>query len=127
MTSRKVIHEGEPITHVYHDESDHGWQFHSSAGVVMEDAMIVALENLVKRDPGVMEVADLPPGWMAVRERPGAPWVRKLQYEDAARVTVDWGRIRSKEEFYEVVLPQCGAPMAGAEVLGWRRGGTACR
>jgi hypothetical protein len=102
--------EGEPITRAYHDAEDHGWQFHSPAEARMADAMIVALEEIVKRDASVVEIADLPPGWMAVREKPGAPWVRTRQYEDAARVTVDWSRIGSEEDFYAVVLPQCGSP-----------------
>jgi len=110
MTSGKVMREGEPITHVYHDDEDDGWQFYSPAGSRMEDAMIVALEEIVMRDASVLEIADLPPGWMAVREMRGAPWVRKIQYEDAARVRVDWSGIASVEEFYDVVLRQCGSP-----------------
>ena len=42
----------------------------------MEDAAVVALEEMVKHDPGVLEVADLPPGWCAQRDFPGAPWQR---------------------------------------------------
>lgn len=110
MTSRKVMREGEPITQVYHDESDEGWQFFSESGAVMADAMIVALEEIVKRDASVREVADLPPGWMAVRTGPGAPWVRTLQYGDAPVVRVDWSSLTDEGDFYDVVLPQCGSP-----------------
>lgn len=110
MSSRKVIRDGVPITRAYHDDGDGGWQFFSDAGAVMEDAMIVSLESIVKRDASVLEVADLSPGWMAVRTGPGAPWVRTLQYEDAAVVRVDWGDLTGEEDFYDVVLPQCGSP-----------------
>lgn len=110
MTSRKVVREGEPITHAYHDESDHGWQFYSAAGSTMADAMIVALEEIVRLDQTIVEIADLPPGWMAERESPGSPWTRKLQYADAAHVIVDWSQITSEEDFYDCVLSQCGSP-----------------
>lgn len=110
MTSQKVIHEGKPITRAYHDEADDVWQFFSSAGAEMEDAMMVTLENIVKRDASVREIADLPPGWMAERTGPGGSWVRTLQYADAPVVRVDWSVLTDEDHFYDVVLPQCGSP-----------------
>lgn len=110
MTSRKVIQGGEAITHAFHDESDHGWHFYSSSGAGMLDAMIVTLENIVKGDGSVREIADLPPGWMAVRTGPGAPWVRRRQYWDVPVVRVDWSSLRGEGDFYDAVLPQCDAP-----------------
>ncbi|MEK7951693.1 barstar family protein [Luteolibacter soli] len=110
MTSRGVMRGGEAITHAYHDESDHGWQFYSASGAVMAEAMIVAMEEIVKRDGSVREIADLPPGWMAVRTGPGAPWVRTLQYADAPVVRVDWSLLTGVGDFYDAVLVQCDAP-----------------
>lgn len=43
----------------------------------MADAMIVALREVVERDSTVLEVADLQPGWQAVRETVGGPWTRR--------------------------------------------------
>jgi RNAse (barnase) inhibitor barstar len=110
MTSQQVIRGCEPITHAYHDESDHGWQFFSAAGATTADAMVVTLEEIVKVDRTILEIADLPPGWMAERKSLGAPWTRKLQYADAASIVVDWSRIASEEDFYDTVLSQCGSP-----------------
>lgn len=110
ITSDLVMKAGMPITHVYHDEGDDGWQFHPGEGVAMEHAMVVGLGTIVRRDPSLLQVADLPPGWMAWREGPDAPWQRKLQYEDAPRITLDWAQVRSIEDFHDVVLPQCGSP-----------------
>jgi hypothetical protein len=41
------------------------------------------LEEIVKRDPTVLDVADLPPGWQAVRERVGGAWTRRQRPEDS--------------------------------------------
>jgi hypothetical protein len=110
LTSSRVMRDGRPITFAYHDESDHGWQFFSDEGARAEEGMIVALGEIVKLDPSVMDVADLPPGWMAQRESLGAPWHRTLQFADAAQIVVDWSQISSREDFYDVVFQQCGSP-----------------
>lgn len=77
FTTTHVLKEGKDITHVYHDESDHGWQFHYPGPKDASDAMLVALSEIVDHDSTVLEIADLPPGWMAVRNYRGAPWRRK--------------------------------------------------
>jgi hypothetical protein len=71
----------EPILLVSHDADDHGWQFIGTSDAAMDDAMLVSLESIVRRDPTVLEVADLPPGWQAVRSAVGEPWTR---YENPA-------------------------------------------
>jgi len=35
------------------------------------------LEHTVRLDPTALEVADLPPGWQALRERVGGKWSRR--------------------------------------------------
>ena len=77
VTTRHVIRKEQPITHVYHDEEDHGWQFHYAGPIDMADALLVTLDSIVDIDPTVIEIADFPPGWAATRERPGLPWIRK--------------------------------------------------
>jgi hypothetical protein len=78
VTTRQVVEGLEPILLVSHDSEDHGWQFIGSSGVAMADAMLVALNEVVKRDPTVIEVADLQPGWQAFRARVGGPWTRRV-------------------------------------------------
>ena len=77
FTTRQVIEGLEPILLVSHDAEDHGWQFIGGSGVAMADAKIVGLGEIVKRDATVREVADLLPGWQALRERVGGPWTRR--------------------------------------------------
>jgi hypothetical protein len=76
MTMRQVLDGLEPILLVSHDADDHGWQFIGTSNVSVEDARIVSLEEIVQLDSTVLEVADLPPGWQAIRNAVGAPWTR---------------------------------------------------
>jgi hypothetical protein len=77
FTMRQVIEGSEPILLVSHDSDDHGWQFIGTSDASMIDAKLVCLEEIVRLDPTVLEVADLPPGWEAIRERVGGEWMRR--------------------------------------------------
>ena len=78
FTMRQVMNGSEPILLVSHDADDHGWQFIGTSDASMTDAMLVALEEIVKIDPTVLEIADLEPGWQAIRKSVGSPWSRRL-------------------------------------------------
>jgi hypothetical protein len=77
FTVRQIMDDEAPILLVCHDEDDGGWQFLTGHEVRMEDAMLVALEEIVKVDPSVTDLADLPVGWSASRQHMGGPWVRE--------------------------------------------------
>ena len=62
MRQVMVIDGSEPILLVSHDAEDHGWQFIGTSDASMADAKLVCLEHIVRLDPTVLEVADLPPG-----------------------------------------------------------------
>jgi len=79
FTMRQVMDGSEPILLVSHDADDHGWQFIGSSEASMADAMIVALESVAKIDPTILEVADLEPGWQAIRTTVGGVWTRREQ------------------------------------------------
>lgn len=110
FTTRHVLTDHRPITRVVHDESDHGWHFLSDDGASMADAMLVCLKEIVAHDETVLEIADIPPGWVATREAIGSPWLRTPQFVDATRILIDWSRIRCTDDFYDVVFKQCGSP-----------------
>lgn len=76
FTMRQVLDGSEPILLVSHDEDDHGWQFIGASDAAEADARIVSLEEIVQHDLTVLEVADLPPGGRAVREKVGGSWIR---------------------------------------------------
>lgn len=82
FTMRQVMDGKEPILLVTHDADDHGWQFIGKTDANVKDAMLVCLEEIVRLDPSVLEVADLPPGWQAWRKGPGAKWERRERPAD---------------------------------------------
>ncbi len=75
FTTRQVVREHQPILLVAHDD-DEAWQFLHGGPVELADAMIVCLGHVVKLDPSLAELADLPVGWRASRGAPGEPWQR---------------------------------------------------
>lgn len=101
---------GHLITHVYHDEDDHGWQFHYAGEKSEADAMLVALKEIVELDDTLLQLADLPPGWMASRMSKDDPWKRSRVDEGLPEVVVDWEKISSVDIFYDTVLAQCSSP-----------------
>jgi hypothetical protein len=77
ITLRSIVFGGVPILLVSHDAEDHGWQFLSGGPFDMSDAAVVSMAEIVKLDPTVLDVADLPPGWEASRADRSQPWTRK--------------------------------------------------
>src|SRR5688572_16898990 len=73
---RTIVFDGAPILFVSHDIEDHGWQFLDGRPLDMANAALVGLEEMVRHDPTVLELADMPPGWQATRESPSSPWQR---------------------------------------------------
>ena len=76
ITTRPVMDGSSWIALVSHDEDDGGWQFIGPEGSLEDEAMIVGLRSIMKRDPTVAELADLPLGRQAWRASPDAPWQR---------------------------------------------------
>lgn len=76
LTTTHVMKEGRDIICVFHDADDHGWQFHSEGGKTVAEHLVVSLGEIVRHDPSVLEVADLPPGWKAWRKKKEATWQR---------------------------------------------------
>jgi hypothetical protein len=76
ITLQQILNEGEPILHVTHDSDDGGWQFLGWENARQDDVKMVALRTIVRLDPSVQELFDLPPGWHAWRQTPDQPWQR---------------------------------------------------
>jgi hypothetical protein len=78
ITIRRVISGGLPITYVSHDEDDGAWQFLvlEPAPPQMSEAMLVGLASIVRLDPTILELADLPIGWCAWRRGQTEQWQR---------------------------------------------------
>jgi len=81
FTTRQWLELGKPILRVVHDK-DGDWQF-LTGDQTLEDARIVALEQLVIKDKTLNEVFDLDYGEAAEREIIGGRWTRaKAEYDD---------------------------------------------
>ncbi len=74
FTTNEVMVGNSPIVYVMHDE-DGDWQFFGPDEKVQDqDIMIVSLQQVIQRDPSVLELADLPRGAAATRGDGTAPW-----------------------------------------------------
>ena len=74
---RSIIYESAPILHVTHDADDGAWQFLGWEDAHTEDGVLVSLQHILRLDPTVSALADLPLGWHAFRRSPTAPWTRE--------------------------------------------------
>lgn len=84
-TNKQVICERQPILFVSRDAEDGRWFFVTGRPYPVEDILCATLREVVEYDPTVCEVADLPWGWKAEREKVGAPWKRSRDLDEDAR------------------------------------------
>lgn len=74
FTTRYVVEELSPILFVYHDD-DGSWQFHGGEQEILdEDMRLVALEEIIKLDKSILELANMPIGFEAVRSDDQSSW-----------------------------------------------------
>lgn len=84
ITVSQIARDMAPVLLVTHDEDDLGWQFLPGEAVRLEDALVVAMSEVVDLDPILNDLADLPPGWRAWRRGLGHPWVREKSLPEPA-------------------------------------------
>jgi hypothetical protein len=75
LTLWRFIREKQPILFVTRDD-DGMFQFLDGKPMTMADAALVALSEILKVDATLREIADLPIGWEATREKIGSSWSR---------------------------------------------------
>ncbi|RFS21335.1 DUF4262 domain-containing protein [Chitinophaga silvatica] len=73
FTTKQVL-EGKPILYVYHNE-DGDWQFHSEEDPDLDDAKLVAFEQITLIDPSVNQLYHLTYNRSATRNSPNDPWI----------------------------------------------------
>jgi hypothetical protein len=81
MTQRQIMNGSKPILLVCHDSEDHGWQFLDGDPISMKDALVACLQEVVKIDPSVFQVANLLPGWQALRKNVTTSWQCQLDLQ----------------------------------------------
>ena len=72
----KHILQGAPVLRVTHDEDDGAWQLLCGAPHEQDDAKIVCLGCMVKRDPSLLSLSELPLGWCADRNEARSDWIK---------------------------------------------------
>jgi hypothetical protein len=77
ITVVQVLRHGMPVLYVSHDADDGGWQFLTGESVNMADSMVVALNEVIRHDPSLAKLADLPVGWCAWRKGKDSDWERR--------------------------------------------------
>jgi len=75
FTTVNVIKEGLTIEKVYHDH-DGAWQFFDGSSTnSYQNAMVVGLGEILKMDPSIREVLNIPPGHFASRTNKNSDWI----------------------------------------------------
>ena len=72
--SEKVLREGQPILWVWHDSEDGTWSFANQSS---DEMVVVGLNEVVKHDPSVNELFNLPTDYRATRLSINDKWKRK--------------------------------------------------
>ncbi|XZE20685.1 DUF4262 domain-containing protein [Pirellulaceae bacterium SH449] len=75
FTTNLVLEGSHPILRISHDKEG-DWQFLCGTTTSVDEARIISLHNIVELHPSVSELADLPKGWVAVRDSVNSPWRR---------------------------------------------------
>jgi hypothetical protein len=81
FTTVGVLKGERPIREVYHDD-DGDWQFLCGTTQATEDLRIVCMGCAFEREPALRALADLPCGWMAIRDSDDTPWQRSAYEAD---------------------------------------------
>jgi hypothetical protein len=73
LTTRHVVQKGSPIIVVIHHD-DGVWEFWGEEEICESDIMVIGLGELINHDPTVLEIADLPENFKAVRRFKNDLW-----------------------------------------------------
>lgn len=76
ITSRGVVRDGRPILFADRRIEDGRWILLEADTIDAGDQTTATLDELLRLDPSIGELADLPPGWQAHRRSSDEPWIR---------------------------------------------------
>jgi len=76
FTTKFVVKDKKEITYITHESEDGVWQFFSNDNFddFEEVSMILSLDEIINLDKTVLEIADLPLGYIASRETVKDKW-----------------------------------------------------
>ena len=82
LTTKQVLEKDLPVLLVIHYGDDCSWAFLCDTTEEESDSKMTTMEEMVKKDPTLEEIADLPPGWIAYRDFVGDEWDKIQEDED---------------------------------------------
>ncbi len=75
FTCKHVLEDKADICYVSHDEEDGSWQFLCDADShIAAEARIVSLKQVFDLDESIAQLADMPIGCAAIREKKNTAW-----------------------------------------------------
>jgi hypothetical protein len=75
-----VIYHAKPILYVAHDADDGGWQFLCGASSHNgSDICQLALHEILEMDDTLLDISDLPTGFVAERKKKGSDWIKRFE------------------------------------------------
>lgn len=74
ITLKSIVEGTETIQYITHDIEDHCWQFLTLGEFSEKDASVVSLKEMVDIDKSILKVADMKPGYCAIRKSQRAKW-----------------------------------------------------
>jgi len=77
FTTKPVMSGDEPILLVTHEAGDGAWQFIGTSDANSDNLAYVCLHHILDWDSTVSQLADLPVGWRAWRNKASEQWVRE--------------------------------------------------
>jgi hypothetical protein len=80
ITTVPILNRQASVQYVTHDHEDGAWQFHHlrqhGEPASVKDAAVISLGNMLRLEPRIAELSDLPLGCHAWRDSEHAPWIR---------------------------------------------------
>ena len=73
LTSKYVMSQASPIVYIAHHD-DGVWEFWGKEIIEEAEIMVVSLGQIIHIDPTVLDVADMPNEFNAIRDRRDSPW-----------------------------------------------------
>jgi hypothetical protein len=74
IATAAVVEGSRPIICVTRDLDDGGWQFLDGSRLVVEEARVIALSEVLELDNSIRQIADLPLGASATRRNLADGW-----------------------------------------------------
>lgn len=74
FTTKDILDRLQSILYVYHHEEDGAWEFSGEKNTKKENYVICSLEEIIERDPSILEISSIRLGYYASRIDDKSEW-----------------------------------------------------